>query len=90
MLVFTADGNSLLYRDEDADGKSALYRVSTVLGSQPERIGDLPAACKTCGSLYISPDSRTIIASAANSGAYNSAELSILENFEPKEQTAKK
>jgi len=89
--AFTQDGNWLLYRVNGADDKIALYRVSTSREGQPERIGDLPGTCKTwcLTSLYVSPDSRTAIASVANPGAFNSAELSILENFEPKQQAAK-
>jgi Tol biopolymer transport system component len=80
--AFTPDGNWLLYHDVDAAGKQSLFRVSTA-GGQPERIGDFPSASKQ-GSLRISPDGKKIIAEAPVA-----PEVWVMENFEPKQQTAK-
>lgn len=80
---FMPDGKWLYYHGVDAAGKHSLIRVSTA-GGQPERIGDFPGA-GSLGGLYISPDGRMVIAEAQVA-----PEVWMLENFEPKQQTAKK
>jgi hypothetical protein len=74
-MVFTPDGNWLLYHGADAAGKHGLFRLATA-GGQPERVGDFPSQNKV-GFLNISPDGQKIIAQAENL-----PELWILENFE--------
>jgi Tol biopolymer transport system component len=86
--AFSPDGNWLFYRDNDAGGNPALFRVPTAGGSQPERIGNFPSS-SMAGTLYMGPDGRTLIAVVFSPAAYTSAELSMLENFEPKTQAGK-
>jgi hypothetical protein len=83
-MVFTPDGNWLLYHDVDAAGKHGLFRVRTD-GGQPERVGDFPSIHKAAyGYLYISPDGQRIIAQGGSP-----SELWVLENFEPKQTAAR-
>jgi hypothetical protein len=82
-MGFSGDGNWLLYHDVDAAGKQSLFRVATA-GGQPERIGDFPSASRE-GSLKISPDGQKVVAEAPAT-----PELWLLENFEPKQQAARK
>jgi hypothetical protein len=83
-MVFTPDGNWLLYHDVDGAGKHGLFRVPTT-GGPPERVGDFPSVPKAAyGYLYISPDGQKFIAQGANP-----VELLILENFEPKRTAAR-
>ena len=77
-MVFTEDGNWLLYHDVDAAGKQSLFRVATA-GGQPERIGDFPSGSPYNGFLWISPDGQKII---TENPEYH-PELWILKNFEP-------
>jgi hypothetical protein len=76
-IVFSKDGNSLLYHGLDGAGKHALMRVP-VIGGQPERLGDFPAS-STAGLMWLSSDGRQIIADSLNP-----LDTWVLENFEPK------
>jgi hypothetical protein len=83
-VAFTADGNWVLYPSPDAAGKPSLFHVAST-GGQPERMGDFPG--KTVNVfLSVSPDGKKIIAQLVNP---QSGEVSVLENFEPKQQAAK-
>ena len=86
--AFTPDGKWIVYYERPQDGKNSLFRIP-VSGGQPERIGDFPDAY-SYELFYISPDGKKIIASYKSSVTYKGAELWLLENFEPKQQTAKK
>jgi Tol biopolymer transport system component len=89
--AYTPDGNWIVYyehADPHVTGKSSLFRVP-VSGGQPERLGDFPDAI-IGGLLYVSPDGKEIIATLSSMAAFKGAELWLLENFEPKAQTAKK
>jgi len=93
--AFTPDGNWIVYWElaqhalPEENGKNILFRVA-VTGGQPERLGDFRHAYNLGGFLHISPDGKEIIASYPSSDAYKGAEIWLLENFEPKAQTAKK
>lgn len=76
--AFSPDGNWLLYHGVDAAGKQSLFRIS-VVGGQPERLGDFPAATRI-GIFSISPDGRKIVADTLRP-----IEVWALENFEPKQ-----
>jgi hypothetical protein len=83
-ISFTPDGNWLLYRDVDAAGKDALFRVPTAGGS-PERMGPFPSVGKqSVPSMKVSPDGRKILA-----GVSTAPEVWLIENFEPKQQAAR-
>jgi Tol biopolymer transport system component len=81
-IALAPGGKWLIFHDVDSNGKESLFRVATT-GGQPERIGDFPKS-GTMGFIYVSPDQRKIVADFPNS-----AELWLLENFEPKQQAAR-
>jgi WD40 repeat protein len=83
LMAFTPDGKWLLYHHVDAAGKDSLLRVSTG-GGQPERIGDFPNVLTQDGVLHTSPDGQKLVARGRTV-----PELWLLENFEPKQQTAR-
>jgi hypothetical protein len=88
---WSPDGKWIFYHDKDPAGvgaveKDGLYRAATN-GSGPERLGDFPSG-NLRGTLRISPDGRKIIALVSGFDNYV-PENWLLENFEPKQQTAK-
>jgi Tol biopolymer transport system component len=82
-MVFTPDGNWLLFHDVDAAGKHGLFRVSTA-GGQRERIGDFPSVGREQGDFHVSPDGRKLLVKSRTD-----QQVWILENFEPKQTAAR-
>ena len=76
----TPDGNWIYYRDRDAAGKPALFRVATS-GGPAERMGDFPEG--EAGIMRISPDGSKVVVSLYS--ASNGYETWSLENFVPTE-----
>jgi hypothetical protein len=82
---FSPDGKWVFYHGVDAAGKDGLYRVATAGGS-PQRLGELPGNI-SLGMLSISPNGRKIIALSVDLNV--PYEGWLLENFEPKQQSAR-
>jgi Tol biopolymer transport system component len=83
-VTFSSDGAWFYYHARDAQGKDALFRMSTA-GGNSVRLGDFPSHVVE-GTMKLSRDGRQIIVVAPDAGARRS-ESWLLENFEPR-QTA--
>jgi hypothetical protein len=83
---FTRDGNWIIYRNVDSQGKSGLYRVATS-GGEPERLGDDPTGDLRF-FLAVSPEGRHLIAQQPP-GRTAPPEFWMLENFLPKAAAAR-
>lgn len=86
VMRFTNDAKWIVYHDLDADGKDALYRVSTA-GGEPQRLGDYPAS-EPDSSFSVSPDGRQFIATVK--GPPKQLEFWVAENVIPAASSAAK
>lgn len=62
-ILFSSDGNWVIYHDRDADGKDGLYRVATARPAEPERLGDYPTSSPG-SALSVSRDGRKFVVNA--------------------------
>jgi hypothetical protein len=83
---YSLDRRWIFYSDKDSASKDSLYRIPTE-GGQPERLGDLPSQYQwTARFIHVSPDGRKIL---LEGNAGGSTDTWLLENFEPKQPSAK-
>jgi hypothetical protein len=78
---FTPDGNWVVSRNADSQGKLGLYRVATS-GGEPQRLGDYPTD-EDRTLIVISPDNRQFIVQSPPAPP-SPPEFWMLENFLPK------